>query len=61
MIEVLPNIKLNDLPIYNDKYIKLKAKTFGDKVYATFCGLNVLEDRVKCESFTSIYIDSFLN
>ena len=61
MIEVLPNIKLNDLPIYNDKYIKRKAKTFGDKVYATFCSLNVLEDRVKCESFTTIYIDSFLN
>ena len=38
-IEGLPNIKLNTLPVYNDQYIKIKIKTFGDNLYANFCGL----------------------
>ena len=41
-------------------YIKNKIKTYGDKVYTNFRGLNVPEDGVECESFTIIFIDSLL-
>ena len=35
-IEHLQNIKLNPLPVYDDRYIKTERKTFGDKVLLTF-------------------------
>ena len=31
-IEDLKHIKLNALPIYDDRYIKTKIRTYGDKV-----------------------------
>ena len=30
-IEDLKNINLNDLTVYDDRYIKTKTKTYGDK------------------------------
>ena len=59
-IEDLKNIKLNALPVYDDSYIKTKIRTFGDKVYTNFRGLDVPEDDIECESFTFISIDSLL-
>ena len=47
-------------PVYDDRHIKTKTKTYGDKVYTNFCGLNVPEDDMECESFTVISIDSLL-
>ena len=47
-------------PVYDDRHIKTKIKTYGDKVYTNFCGLNVPEDDMKYESFTVISIDSLL-
>ena len=32
-IEDLKNIKLNALPVYPDRYIKTKTRTYNDKVY----------------------------
>ena len=40
----MKNIKLYALPIYDDRYIKTKIKTYGDEVYTNFRGLNVPED-----------------
>ena len=57
-IEDLTNIKLNALLVYDDRYIKTKIRTYGDKVYTNFCGLNVPEDDLVWESFTIISIDS---
>ena len=48
------------LLFYDDRYIKTKIRTHGDKVYTDFRGLNVPEDSEECESFTIISIDSFL-
>ena len=31
-------------------------RTYGDKVYTNFCGLDVLEDDIECESLTVISI-----
>ena len=59
-IEDLKNIKLNALPVYEDRYIKSKIRTFGDKVYTKFRGLDVPEDDVECESFILISINSLL-
>ena len=59
-IEDLKNIELNALPVYDDKYIKTKIRTYVDKVYISFRGLNVPEDDIECESLTVISIDSLL-
>ena len=34
--ENLKNIKLNVLAVFDDRYLKTKIKTYGDKVYANF-------------------------
>ena len=65
--KLLKNIKLlglrlknewNALPVYDDRYIKTKIRTYSDKAYTNFHGLNVPEDDIKCECFTIIAIDS---
>ena len=57
-IEEMQSISLNALPVYDD--IKTKISIFGDKIYDSFHGLNAPEDRVECEPFTIISIDSLL-
>ena len=59
-IQELKNIKLNALPVYDDRYIKTKTRTCGNKACTNFRGLNVPEDDIECESFTVISIDSLL-
>ena len=56
----LANIELNALPVFDDRYIKTKIRTYGDKVCINSRGLNVPEDHIECESFTVISIDSLL-
>ena len=59
-IEDLKNIKLNALPVYDDRYIKTKLRTYGDKVYTNFRGLNVPGGYIECELFTVISVYSLL-
>ena len=59
-IEDLKNIELNVLPVFDNRYIKTKIRTYDDKVYNNFGGLNVPEDDRECESFTVTSIDSLL-
>ena len=40
-IEDLKSIELNALPVYDEKCIKTKTKTYDDKVYTNFAGLDV--------------------
>ena len=60
-IKDLKNTEMDAVPVYDDKHIKIKI-TYGEKVYANFCRLDVPEDDVKCKSFklqilpASIYI-----
>ena len=58
-IKDLKIIELNALPVYTDRYLKIKIRTHGDKVYTNFCSY-VPEDDTKCESFTVISIDPLL-
>ena len=37
-VKDLKNIKLNYLPVYDDRYIKAKMRTYGNKVYTNFHG-----------------------
>ena len=46
------NIKLNALPVYDDRYIKPKIRTDDDKVYTSFRGSSVPEDDIRYECFT---------
>ena len=43
-----------------DRYIKTKIRTYGDKVYTNFRGLNAPEDDIECKTFTVISKDSLL-
>ena len=53
-IKDLRNIEYDALPIYDDRYLKTKITAYDEKVYTNFCGLNVSEEGVECESFTLI-------
>ena len=59
-IENLKIVILNALQVYNDRYIKTKIRTYGDKVYANFRVLNAPKDDIECKSFKVISIDSLL-
>ena len=56
----LNNIEVNALPVYDDRYIKTKIRTYGDKVYTNFRGLNEPEDDIEYESFAVISFGSLL-
>ena len=51
---------MNALPVYGDRYIKIKIRTYGDKVCTNFLGLNMPGDGIGCECFTVISINSLL-
>ena len=59
-IEDFKYINLNALPIYDDRYIKTKIRTCGDKVYTNFHGLNVPENDKECESLPSFLLILYL-
>ena len=43
-----------------NKYIKAKIRTCPEIFYTNFCGFNMPEDDIECESFTVISIDYLL-
>ena len=51
-IEDLKILKLNTLPVSDDRYIKNKIRTYVNKVYTNFHGLNVLEDDIESECYS---------
>ena len=59
-VEDLKNIELNALPVYDDRYIKTKIRTYDCKVYTNFPRLNMPKDDIEREAFTVISIDSLL-
>ena len=59
-IKHLKNIELIVLPVYDDRYIKAKIRTYGDKVYTNFRGLSVPEIDIEYKTFTVISIGSLL-
>ena len=59
-IKDLKNIELNAFSVYDGRYLRSKTRTYGDKVYTTFGGLNVPENNVEWQSFTVISINFLL-
>ena len=53
-VEDLQNTELNTLSVYDNRYVKSKTRTYGDKVQTNFLGLNVQEDDIECKSFIVI-------
>ena len=48
---------MNALSVYDDRYIKIKIRTYSKKVYTNFRGLKVTDDDIEYEYFTVISID----
>ena len=46
-IEDLKKTELNVLPVYNDRDIKTKIRTYGDKFYTNFPGLDAPENYIE--------------
>ena len=57
--EDLKSIELNALPVYNDRYIKSKTRTYGDKVCTSFGGINVPKDDVLLSDVLSKWYSMF--
>ena len=53
-------IKTKKKNIYYDRSIKTKKRTYSDKAYINFYGLNAPENYIECKSFTVVSIYSFL-
>ena len=56
----MQNIQFYALPVYDDRCIITKIRTYDDNVCTNFCGLNVPEDGLQCESFAIISINFLL-
>ena len=59
-IKSILNVKLNGQPIYNDKYIKTKVKTFNNSVNTLFSGDEIPKERIHYVCISAICIDSVL-
>ena len=59
-IAEIKSIKLYTLSVYDNRYIKTKIRTHGDKVCTNFRGLNAPEDGAECKSFAINSIDYLL-
>ena len=51
---------MDALPVYNDRYIKSKIRTYNGKVSTNFCGLNVPEDGLECDLLKSFPLIPYL-
>ena len=56
----MQNINLTALLVYDHRYLKTTVRTYGNKVYTKFRGLNVPEYDAECKAFRIISIDSLL-
>ena len=49
------NMKLNALPVNDNRYIATKIRTYGAKLYTNFCVVKVPEDDIEYDSFSHLY------
>ena len=52
--------ELDALPVYDDRYIKIKIRKYDNKVQTNFQGLHVPEDGVEIETFAITSVNSLL-
>ena len=58
--ELLGGIKFHSEPIYDDRYIKTKVKTFSDRIKNLFDGNEIPKERVEHVCIACISVDSVL-
>ena len=59
-IKSVLNVKFHSQPIYDDKYIKTKVKTFNNAINTLFSGDEIPKERVHFLCISAICIDSVL-
>ena len=59
-IKSILNAKFNSQPIYDDKYIKTKVKTFNNTINTLFSGDEIPYERIHYVCISAICIDSVL-
>ena len=59
-IKDILNVKFHSQPIYNDKYIKTKVKTFNNMINTLFSGDEIPKERIHYVYIAAICIDSVL-
>ena len=61
-VSILMNIEFDSEPVYgdNDKYIKAKIKSYGDKVNTNFQGKKILKENVSYKCLSLIMLDSVI-
>ena len=59
-IKSILNIKFHSQPIYDDKYIKTKVKTFNNSINTLFPGDEIPKERIDYVCISAICIDSIL-
>ena len=60
-IKKLLEVKLHSQPIYDDKYIKTKVKTFNSMINTLFLGNKIPREKNQCICIAAIFIDFALN
>ena len=59
-IKDILNVKFHSPPIYDDKYIKTKVKTFNNVIYTLFSGDEIPKQRTHYVCIAAICINSVL-
>ena len=59
-IKSILNVKFHSQPIYDDKYIKAKVKTFNKSINRLFSGDEIPKERIHYVCISAIGIDSVL-
>ena len=59
-IKTILNVKFHSQPIYDDKYIKTKVKTFNNTINTLCSGDKIPKERIHYVCISAIYINSVL-
>ena len=59
-IKSILNVKFHSQPIYDDKYIKTKVKTFNNTINTLLSGDEIPKERIHYVCIAAIYINSVL-
>ena len=59
-IKNILNVKFHSQPIYDDKYIKIKVRTFNNMINTLFSGDEIPKERIHYACTAAICIDSVL-
>ena len=57
-IEDLKNIKLNALPVYDDRFIKSKIRTFGGKIYTNLLSFLMILYCIRPKIYLQVYLEN---